>query len=84
MYLIAQPVGSSFRVLGRESIIDLFADWVTFQDLLRFHALSSTASCSFTIRFDEQILDSLDDHNWVVKSDEWADFLFGSVGKNGK
>ena len=45
------------------------------------HALSSTASCSFTIRFDEQILDSLDDHNWAVMSDEWADFLFGSVGK---
>ena len=60
--------------------IDLVADWVTFQDLFKFHALSSTASCPLTIRFAEQILDSLDDHNWAVMRDEWADFLFGSVG----
>ena len=80
-YLIAQLVGSSFRVLRMESIIDLFADWVTFQDLLKLHALSSTASCSLTIRFAEQILDSMDDHNRAVMRDEWADFLFGSVGK---
>ena len=34
-----------------------------------------------TIRFAEEILDSLDDHNWAVMRDEWADFLLGFMGK---
>ena len=67
-------IGSSFRVLCMMSIIDLVAEWVSFKDLLRLHALSSTAP----IRFDEQVLNSLVEQNWAVMSDEWADFMFGS------
>ena len=60
---LVQPAGSSFRVLCMESIIDLIADWVHLKELLKLHALSSTASCSLANRFDEQILNSLDDQN---------------------
>ena len=52
-----------------------------FKDLLKLHALSSTASCSLTIRLDEQILNLLDEQNSAVVSDEWADFMFGSEGR---
>ena len=58
------------------SIIDLVADWLP-KELLKLHALSSS-SCSLTIRFDDQFLHSLDEQNWDVMSDEWADFMFAS------
>ena len=46
-------IGSGFRVLRMESIIDLVADSVSLEELLELHALSFASSCSFTTRFDE-------------------------------
>ena len=57
--------------------MDLVADWISSKDLLKLHAISSTASCSLTIRFDEQILNSLDEQNSAVMSD----IMFGSEGE---
>ena len=58
----------------------LVGDRVSLKVLLKLHALSPTASCSFTIQVDEQILNLPDEQNWAVMSDEWAHFMFGSVG----
>ena len=69
-------IGSNFGRLCIESLIDL----VSLQEMVRLHAISPTASCSLMIRCDEQILNSLEERNWTVMRDEWADFMFGSEG----
>ena len=51
--------------------------------MLKLHALASPASCSSTIRCDEQILDLLDEQNLAVMNDEWTDFMFASEGVKG-
>ena len=61
------------RVLCLEGIFDSVADWVS---LIR----PAQVACVY-INNNEQILKSLDDQDWAVMSDEWADFMFGSLGE---
>ena len=63
-----------------ESLIDLVVDWLFLEEMFRLYAISPAATCSLKVRFHEQMLKSLEEQNWAVMSDEWANFVAGSVG----
>ena len=76
-----QPVGSSFV---SDAWSASSADWVALKDLPKLHSISPAASFSLTTRFDEQILNSLDEQNWAIMSDEWDNFMLRSGCKDSK